>query len=198
MRIRIYAGQYFDEESGLHYNYHRYYDPKTGRYLTPDPIGLEGGINLYIYVHNNPINWFDPFGLSEASFDRATGKLRVYDKHGILIGEFNAGNYTTNPEGDPFTVGSEGPAPFGFWPVQPPVSTEGRPEFGKRFWPIGERGPNYERLDLARKRGIGLHSGRRGPKSPTQGCVRISESDSDIIFEATKDDPLTKITIWGR
>jgi RHS repeat-associated protein len=62
-----FAGQYYDAETGLHYNYHRYYDPSTGRYLTPDPIGLAGGINLYAYAGLNPINAFDPFGLYESS-----------------------------------------------------------------------------------------------------------------------------------
>lgn len=58
------SGQYYDENTGLHYNYHRYYDPKTGRYLTPDPIGLLGmDPNLYGYVLNNPINLIDPEGL---------------------------------------------------------------------------------------------------------------------------------------
>ena len=61
-----FAGQIFDSETGLHYNYHRYYDPATGRYLTTDPIGLEGGINPYVYVENNPGNWVDPYGLSIA------------------------------------------------------------------------------------------------------------------------------------
>jgi len=58
-----FPGQYYDSETGLHYNYFRYYNPQTGRYITPDPIGLEGGINLFAYVGGNPVNWVDPLGL---------------------------------------------------------------------------------------------------------------------------------------
>jgi RHS repeat-associated protein len=58
-----FPGQYYDSETDLYYNYHRYYDPSTGRYLTPDPIELAGGINLYLYANGNPINEIDPFGL---------------------------------------------------------------------------------------------------------------------------------------
>ncbi|WP_426197805.1 RHS repeat-associated core domain-containing protein [Pseudomonas sp. DWP3-1-3b3] len=58
-----FQGQYFDQESGLHYNRHRYYNPDIGRYLTPDPVKLAGGINTYQYVPN-PTGWVDPLGLN--------------------------------------------------------------------------------------------------------------------------------------
>ncbi|WP_053214659.1 RHS repeat-associated core domain-containing protein [Pseudomonas sp. Q12-87] len=57
-----FQGQYLDPESGLHYNRHRYYNPETGRYLTPDPSKLAGGLNGYRYTVN-PTGWVDPLGL---------------------------------------------------------------------------------------------------------------------------------------
>lgn len=62
-------GQWEDEESGLYYNDQRYYDPRAGRYISPDPLGLRGGLNAYAYVGNNPLGFGDPFGLVLFSFD---------------------------------------------------------------------------------------------------------------------------------
>lgn len=58
-----FPGQYFDAESGLHYNAARDYNPKTGRYVERDPLGLGGGANSYSYAMGNPAMFYDPYGL---------------------------------------------------------------------------------------------------------------------------------------
>ena len=63
MPIR-HAGQYYDQEVNLFYNYFRDYDPITGRYIESDPIGLDGGLNTYGYVGGNPLRFIDPYGLA--------------------------------------------------------------------------------------------------------------------------------------
>ncbi len=58
-----FQGQYFDEETGLHYNRFRYFDPVSGQFVSEDPIKLKGGLNLRLYAPN-AVQWVDPLGLA--------------------------------------------------------------------------------------------------------------------------------------
>ncbi len=87
-------GQYYDEESGLHYNLFRYYDPDSGRFTQLDPIGLAGGINLYQYAPN-ALGWVDPLGLSRCGLE---GKYREIEKSPLppsLASTFTNSEYKT-------------------------------------------------------------------------------------------------------
>ncbi len=85
-----FPGQYFDSETNLHYNYQRYYNPELGRYITSDPIGLEGGINTYGYANANPINNTDPKGLWVPQAIGAVIGVGVEGYNQYQSGNFNA------------------------------------------------------------------------------------------------------------
>ena len=62
-----YPGQTYDSETGLFYNWARYYDPTIGRFVSSDPIGLGGGLNSYLYGRANPLRYIDPEGLDSST-----------------------------------------------------------------------------------------------------------------------------------
>jgi RHS repeat-associated protein len=78
-----FPGQYYDPETGLHYNWNRYYDPGIGRYLRTDPFGA--GLKLYVYCFNNPHYWIDPLGLCAEGPDDLTIWLDVVAVGGDVI-----------------------------------------------------------------------------------------------------------------
>jgi RHS repeat-associated protein len=189
----IFPGQYYDPETGLHYNYFRYYNPQTGRYVTPDPIGLEGGINLFSYVAGNPVNFLDPLGLSFIVFIRDRGVGRIYVFSGgesgreppKLLFDFPAGNIPDST--------SKGEWPVGTFPFLKHV-------------PHPKSGPNdsfgsYDAFMFYVKgrREMELHSGRAnqgGPYHPTMGCIRTTDEGMREIYKLHfGGDPLTQITV---
>jgi RHS repeat-associated protein len=98
-----FPGQYYDQETGLNYNYFRDYDPSVGRYIESDPSGLKGGVNTYAYVTNSPIGFFDPDGLlSQAvaqcvcSFMKANGYSAF-----MAFGAANRKRQSPGPWNDP-------------------------------------------------------------------------------------------------
>ncbi len=86
-----YPGQYYDRETGFFYNWERYYNPGTRRYVTSDPMGLAGGLNTYGYVGGNLLKWVDPTGFSGYSGSAAIPPVRPYGPPvpPIVIAELN-------------------------------------------------------------------------------------------------------------
>ncbi len=111
-----FQGQYYDKETGLHYNRYRYYEPYSARYVSKDPIGLNGGFHETTYI-KNPNGWVDPMGLAgEAVLDKVFSGVKLLGNSpaGILVRGIFTVNGTTgtcdgpNPTLPPIECGHVG------------------------------------------------------------------------------------------
>jgi len=115
VRLRL-AGREYDQETRLYYNRARYYDPKLGRFLSEDPIGIEGGLNLYTYAGNDPVNGRDPSGLMMVCV--VTEWLVYTTYQGVVVGSYT--DFTMSCTGDGgsgmWTPPAGYPSTFGTFP----------------------------------------------------------------------------------
>jgi RHS repeat-associated protein len=93
-----FTGHLEHKELGLVFTLYRAYDPATGRWLSRDPIGENGGINLYGYVVNSPVNYIDPLGLWQVTFGGGAGVGGLIT-FGYNSGQFNFGGFVGVGEG---------------------------------------------------------------------------------------------------
>ncbi len=177
-----YTGREYDEETGLYYYRARYYDADTGRFISEDPLRLNGGdVNFFRYVGNNPVNEIDPLGLSSLTYNSGTGTLTLYNSSGNVVGQYPAGNNTTSNSNGPWPSSTY---PYLYHTPHPESSPTG---------PYGSHG-NFV-FDVPGRTGMGVHSGRRGPQSPTHGCIRTTDQGTQDISDLNTTDPLTTITV---
>ncbi|CAN98052.1 MULTISPECIES: RHS repeat-associated core domain-containing protein [Sorangium] len=95
-----FRGQYADEETGLSYNRYRYYDPELGRYISADPLGIEGGLNVFAYAANCPTSAVDVEGLMYSIIKDRAGNI-VADGHSQDTGRPLPASHSAVPNGKP-------------------------------------------------------------------------------------------------
>ena len=202
VRLRF-PGQYHDGESGLYYNWHRYYDPKIGRYITSDPMtvaqhlkrwrstmGVPGWSpfagNSFVYVSNSPLRWIDPTGLFEAVITD-TGGRNGATYGGTLTVTGNNGQTVSVPASswpnptNPSPGVSPGTYPSTYSPTGHQGSSPGiRVNNGGQ---VSTLGPNPAQNNQSVADGINIHCGDSATNRGSAGCITIQPGYCQSVWD---------------
>jgi RHS repeat-associated protein len=191
-------GQYFDSETGLHYNNARYYDPKIGRYISSDPIGLKAGLNTYTYVANNPLRYIDPTGLFEATIND-TGGRNGSTYGGTLTVTGNNGQTVSVPASswpNP-TNPSPGVSPGTYPSTYSPTGHQGQSP-GIRVNNGGQiptLGSNPAQNNQSVADGINIHCGDSATNRGSAGCITIQPGQCQSVWDILQPNETGNTTI---
>jgi RHS repeat-associated protein len=161
-----FPGQYKDKETGLYQNWHRDYDPKLGRYVQSDPLGLRDGANTYVYVHCTPVSATDRTGLYFEYCSSSGNMYHINNQTGIrsLIGAGVAGNGAGQNNVAMQCSKDTGPLPAGTYDMKN-VATN---EYGKN----GIRLTPRDKSIMCSRSGFWIHAGLNA----SNGCIDLSSA----------------------
>jgi RHS repeat-associated protein len=176
-----YTGHYLHQQSGLNLSYYRGYNAGTGRWTSRDPIAERGGLNLYGYVGDDPINWVDPLGLLvEGTYNKVTGVLFLRD---VDTGEAASGNFHSGQDGVNDSNLTGGPIPSGNYDILAhPTPNRYRLDLDD-----GSRNDRNDKGDGTGRDKFRIHGPGSNAGSDSEGCITgNAPGDIDSISSLLK------------
>jgi RHS repeat-associated protein len=176
-----FTGREFDRDTRMYYYRARYYDPSTGRFTQVDPIGYDGGLNLYAYVGGNPVNAVDPWGLNYWRYDISGKSLTMYSDYDTPLAHFSAVSGSPRGQYKPLPKGT-----YRLGAITAIANTAANSAYcdtnGFCWWQ-----PLTALFETTRD-GLGIHPDGNTP-NVTKGCIGITDGKTSGVYDLLKSTP---------